>query len=148
MKAKQIKKSNQDVFRDMVLGILMYSVVLGFFNDYTKILSTGTYSTTFAVAIVLQILTYVTFMLKDSVVAQFSLTDKKSKIGLIFSVWLIMFFSKFVFLWVIDIIFGEQVEISGFIGLLVIIVVLTFAQKLVEYVDKKLAEIDKTTSNR
>ncbi len=148
MNAKKAPHSRQQFFRDMVLGALLYSVVLGFFNDYTEILYTGTYSTTFAVAIVLQVLTYLTFMLKDVVVAQFSLSDTKSKTGLIFSVWVIMFFSKFVFLWVIDIIFGEQVEISGFIGLLAIIIVLTVAQKLVGRVDKRFEELDKKASNR
>ena len=47
----------QALFRSMLAGILLYSVVLGFFNDYTDILHTGTYSVTFAVAVVMQVLT-------------------------------------------------------------------------------------------
>lgn len=140
MKAKRTERSRQAIFREMILGILLYSVVLGFFNDYTEILYTGTYSTTFAAAIVLQLLTFATFLLKDKVVARFTSKEQVNKVGMLFSVWLIVFFSKFVFLWVIDIIFGDQVEISGFVRLLVIIVVLTLAQKAVEYIDKKLAD--------
>ena len=61
--------ARQRLFRSMILGTLIYSVVLGLFNDYTSILHTRSYSTTFAVAVVMQILTYGTFFLKDWTVA-------------------------------------------------------------------------------
>ncbi len=125
----------------MVVGILLYSVVLGFFNDYTNILHTGTYSVTFALAIVMQILTYLTFIAKDRVIDWFNRVYKsKNKIWLIFSVWLVIFLSKFVFLWVIEFIFRGAVEISGFFGLLIIVVILTIAQKLLELTYNKLED--------
>ena len=129
----------QELFRSMVLGTLIYSVVLGFFNDYTSILHTRSYSTTFAVAVVMQVLTYATFLLKDKTVAWFRQDGKdRHKAGMIFSVWLIMFLSKFVFLGAIGIIFRDDVEISGFVGLLLIIICMTLAQALIERVDAKL----------
>ena len=132
--------SRQKLFQEMVLGVLLYTVVLGFFNDYTDILDTDTYSVTFAVAVVMQILTYLTFALKDIVVKKFNKNGKtERKFALAFVIWLIMFFSKFVFLGVISVIFSEDVEISGFVGLLLIIACLTIAQKLVEVTYKKLA---------
>jgi hypothetical protein len=139
---KKIDINNkQEIFRNMVVGILLYSVVLGFFNDYTNILHTGTYSVTFALAIVMQILTYLTFMTKDRVIGWFNRVDKsKNKIWLIFSVWLVIFLSKFVFLWVIEYIFRGTVEISGFFGLLIIVVILTIAQKLLELTYNKLED--------
>lgn len=132
--------AKQELFQSMVLGTLLYSVVLGFFNDYTDILSTVSYSTTFAVAIVLQLLTYATFLVKDRIVSYFKQKEANNKHWIVLSVWFLMFSSKFVFLAVIDAIFRENVEISGFIGLLLIIICLTLAQNLVEYIDKKLAE--------
>lgn len=132
--------AKQKLFQEMVLGVLLYTVVLGFFNDYTDVLYTGTYSVTFAVAVVMQILTYLTFALKDIVVKKFNKNGKtERKFALAFVIWLIMFFSKFVFLGVISVIFSEDVEISGFVGLLLIIACLTIAQKLVEVTYKKLA---------
>jgi hypothetical protein len=129
----------QQLFRSMVLGTLIYSVVLGFFNDYTSILHTRSYSTTFAVALVMQLLTYATLLLKDKTVAWFRREGAgRSKAGMIFSVWLIMFLSKFVFLGAIGIIFGDAVEISGFVGLLLIIVCMTLAQALIEWIDARL----------
>ncbi len=134
-----IKKSKQKIYREIILGILLYSVVLGFFNDYTNILHTGTYSVTFAVAIVMEMLTYLTFLLKDLIVGWFK--DKEGKIyryAMFFSVWLVLFLSKFVFLEVIAIVFRSEVKIKGFVGLLIIVICLTAAEKIVNLIDKRL----------
>ena len=134
------ESNSQALFREMLIGTLLYSVVIGFFNDYTTMMHTGTYSVTFTVAIVLQLLTYLTLLLKKRVVAYY-----KTKAGtwvksaMVFSVWLILFFSKFVFLAVIDVIFGENVEIRGFVSLLIIIIVMTLTQQLVSYIYDTLA---------
>lgn len=141
--SQQIDKINpkQAFFREMVLGTLVYSVVLGFFNDYTNILQTKSFSVTFGVAIVMQILTYATFLLKDMVVKHFkNKNGKYSKAGLAFGVWLIMFFSKFVFLAVIEFIFSNDVKISGFFGLFAIILTMTIAKQLVDYIYRALAD--------
>jgi hypothetical protein len=133
--------NKQKIFSNMFVGILLYSVVLGFFNDYTDILHTTSYSVTFALAIVMQILTYLTFLAKDKVVILFNKKQSaKHKVGLIISVWLILFLSKFVFLAVIGIIFRQQVYISGFVGLLIIVVCITIVQKIADIIDNKLAE--------
>lgn len=138
---EKLSKSKQKIYREIILGTLLYSVVLGFFNDYTHILHTDTYSITFAVAIVMEILTYLTFVFKDVVAGWFKKKDGKIyRYGLIFSIWLILFLSKFIFLEVIAIVFRNEVKISGFIGLLLIVICLTIAQKVVELVDRKLAE--------
>ncbi|MET0863100.1 MAG: hypothetical protein ABWZ98_02085 [Nakamurella sp.] len=129
----------QAFFRSMLVGILLYSVVLGFFNDYTEILHTGSYSVTFAVAIVMQVLTYLTFAAKDFAVSWFRRRGgPKHKVGIVVSVWLIMFLSKFVFLAAIAVVFQGSVQVSGFVGLLVVIACMTVAQRLVEIVDQKL----------
>jgi hypothetical protein len=125
----------------MLLGTLLYSVIIGFFNDYTDIMHTGTYSTTFMLAIVMQLLTFATFWVKDIVAKQIkALNRPRGKILLGFGVWLVIFLSKFVFLWAISIIFRDSVQISGFVGLLLVIVLMTAVQKLVELIDAKLAK--------
>lgn len=144
----QIMSSSQNelskkqlVFREMVLGTLVYAVVLGFFNDYTSILATKSYSTTFLVAVVLQILTYLTLLVKKKVSSTFKhKSGTGNKVGHVFSVWLVLFLSKFVFLAVISFIFGDYVEISGFIGLLVIIITMTVAKEAIDYIFKKLGD--------
>jgi len=133
--------SRQELFRTMFVGVLLYTVVLGFFNDYTHILHTGTYSVTFMVAIVLQVLTYLTFAFKDWVVKRIkNRGGNNQKLGIVLSVWAIMFFSKFVFLGAISVIFRGEVEISGFVGLLIIVACLTLVQWLVEAIYEKLGD--------
>ena len=65
---------------------------------------------------------------------------KKYLAALVFGVWLIMFISKFVFLAVIDSIFGSSVEISGFVGLVIIILTMTVAKYIIDAVYTKLAK--------
>lgn len=131
----------QAIYREMVLGTLVYSVVLGFFNDYTDILHTKSYSTTFLVAVVLQILTYLTLIVKKRVSMRFTnITHPRNKVFHILSVWLILFLSKFIFLAVIDVIFGSAVEISGFSGLLLIIITMTVAKEAIDYAFNALAD--------
>jgi len=127
-------------FQEMVLGTLVYAVVLGFFEDHTEILNTWSYTITFLVAVVMQILTYLTFQLKAVVVRHFKVKEgSKAKIAMVLGVWLILFLSKFVFLAVIDVIFGESVKISGFVGLMMIIITMTVTKKLIDYVYERLA---------
>jgi hypothetical protein len=130
----------QNLFQEMTLGILIYAVVLGFFEDYTNIISTWSYSVTFFVAIVMQILTYITFWLKSKIVNRFKGKEGKKYLAvIIFAVWMVMFFSKFVFLFVIDFIFRDSVKLSGFLGLIIIIVTMTIVKKLIDVVYIKLS---------
>lgn len=59
---------------------------------------------------------------------------------MIFIVWLIMFLSKFVFIWVIDKIFGENITINGFFGIFAVILSVTVIHKLADLSFKKLGE--------
>jgi hypothetical protein len=129
----------QALFQNIFIGTLLYSVVLGFFNDYTDFLETSSYSSTFAAAIVMQVLTFATLSIKDIVKGWFDgYTGKLKKAGLAVSIWLILFISKFVFLVIIDLIFQEDVEISGFGGLLLIVLCMTIIQESVRIFYNKL----------
>lgn len=135
----------QVVFRDMILGILAYAVVLGFFVDYTDIVQTTSYSTTFAVAVVMQVLTYVTLILKDKILAVIKNKYRIMHKGILaFVIWFIVFVSKFIYLAVIDVLFGESVEISGFVGLMAVIITVTLLSYVLLYIQNKLG---KTTLN-
>jgi MFS family permease len=131
--------SKQVLFRNMLLGTLLYSVVIGFFNDYTDILNTRSYSITFALALLLQILTFFTFELKRFIIKKAKkLKGKKGKAVLVFGVWGTLFISKFVFLWAIGVVFGNAVYISGFMNIFYVVLVMTIAQKILIYIDQKL----------
>ena len=129
----------QRVFADWVLGTLLYAVVLGFFNDYTNLLRIASFSILFAAALVLQALTAATFRVKDIVTKPFAdRSRRRSRLGYGLSLWAISFFSKFVFLEVIVLIFGSAVKINGFVGLMLIVVTMVAVQKAIETTYSKL----------
>lgn len=129
----------QRLFTEMLAGALIYSVVLGFFNDYTDILYTSSYSVTFMAALLMQALVFPTFRLKARIARWFKpKPGRKPKIAMVLSVWAVMFFSKFVFLAALNFAFGESIEIRGFVGLVAIIVSATVLTKLTALAYKKL----------
>lgn len=137
----QLSAPRQQLFREMVFGTLVYAVVLGFFEDYTEILSTWSYTITFLVAVVLQLLTYATLWLKSLVVRQFKGKEGKKAFALMaFAVWFLMFSSKFVFLGVIEFVFGSAVDITGFVGLMLIIITMTIVKRLIDLAYARLAQ--------
>jgi hypothetical protein len=133
--------AKQELFRDWTRGTLLYAVVMGFFNDYTDLLSVDSFSILFLAAVVMQALTFATLSLKKRTAARFrSRPGKTNVVGLALSIWAIMFFSKFVFLWVLDVIFGTSVEVSGFVGLVLIIAAMLVIDWALELVDRRLAD--------
>jgi hypothetical protein len=114
---------------------------MGFFNDYTDYLRIESFSTVFLAALVMQALTFFTFSFKGWVSRWYrGRTGTGVKIAHGLSIWAIMFFSKFVFLEVIDIVFGEAVEITSFVGLILIIATMVILSRLIELVDRRLAD--------
>jgi hypothetical protein len=133
-------QDKQKIFRNMLIGTLLYTVVIGFFNDYTDILHTRSYSITFALAVVLQLLTFATFYVKGLMVKRSrKFSGVRAKFALVFGVWIVLFLSKFVFLWAIGAIFNDSVELTGFVNIFVVVLTMTLAQRLLEYIDTRLA---------
>ena len=119
--ANKSQSKNQAIFKDMFVGTLLYAVVMGFYCDYTDILNTSS------------------FWVKGRVSSWFKAREgKKYKVGRIIGMWLVLFLSKFVFLEVIDVIFGDSVSISGFVGLMGIILTMTIIDRLSAYVYSRL----------
>lgn len=136
--------SKQRIFREWTSGTLIYAVVMGFFNDYTDFLQIESFSTVFLAALVMQALTSATFSVKKRVNIWYQgRTGTGTKIAHGLSIWAIMFFSKFVFLGVIDIVFASAVEISSFVGLMLIIAVMVILSRLIEVIDRKLGRADR-----
>jgi hypothetical protein len=131
----------QLLFKELFVGTLIYAVVLGFFNDYTSIVYAKSFSTIFFAAAVLETLTYGAFLLKARLVSLLSKHPGTIYKGLkYFSVWLVMFLSKFVFVWAVDIVFGNNINIYGFFGILSIVLAVTIIHKLADKVFIALGE--------
>lgn len=128
----------QEIFIQMVIGTLIYSVVFGFFSDYTNLVHTNSYSITFIAALLMQLLVYPTFKLKSLIARWFRKKNTKArKVGLVFTIWAILFVSKFIFLEVLNVVLGDYIEI-GFIGIILVIICSTILTKLTQIIYTKL----------
>lgn len=138
--------SRQLVFKELFVGTLLYAIVLGFFDDYTSIVDARSFTYVFLAAIVLEVLTCTALAVKDAIVGHLRHRGTRSAIALMaFGVWFVMFSSKFVFIWAIDLVFGEDVNINGFFGIFVVALLVTVAHRLADLVFVRLGE--STTSD-
>lgn len=125
----------QRLFSVLFMNTLIYAVVLGFFNDYTTIVYAKSFSYIVYASVVLALMTYGAFWLNGKIVKRFGATRKAV---MVFGVWLVLFLSKFVFVWVIDVIFGNDVNVYGFFGILAVVACVTIVTKLAEYTYDRL----------
>lgn len=131
----------QLVFDELFVGTLIYAVVLGFFDDYTQMVDAVSFSTIFLAGLVLELLTFAVMAAKKRVI--FTLKVNRSLLGritMVFSVWAILFVSKFVFVWVVDLIFGDNINIYGFFGILSVALSATVIGKVADYTFTRLGK--------
>lgn len=129
----------QLLFKELFVGTLIYAVVLGFFDDYTSMVEATSFSYVFLAAIVLEALTCGAFALKDTIVGRLRHRNTRGAIALMaVGVWFVMFASKFVFIWAIDLVFGDDVDINGFFGILTVALVVTVVHRLADWVFVRL----------
>jgi hypothetical protein len=131
--------SQQLLFKELFVGTLIYAVVLGFFDDHTSIVEAQSYTHVFLAAIVLEVLTCAALAVKDAIIGRLRHRDASGTIALmVFGVWFVMFTSKFVFIWAIDLVFGDAVDINGFFGIFVVALVVTVVHRLADWVFVRL----------
>lgn len=133
--------SRQLLFKELFVGTLIYAVVLGLFNDYTSIVYAKSFSTILLTAITLEILTCLAFQLKSQIIVW--LKSREGVLYLVlmfFCVWLVMFLSKFVFVWAIDMIFDNNMNINGFFGVLLVVLCVTIIHKIADILFKRLGD--------
>lgn len=137
----KVKKFNsaQLIYQEIFIGTLIYVAVLGLFNDYTNIVSVRSFSTILFSSIVLELLTFGAFKLKSKIISVL-----KNKHGTIyrflafFFVWLTLFLSKFVFIWTLNLLFGDYISIHGFFGILVVVLSVTIIHKVTYFIFLRL----------
>ncbi|HTO01440.1 MAG TPA: hypothetical protein VL068_12260 [Microthrixaceae bacterium] len=143
MNNPRLFNSRQLLFKELFVGTLIYSVVLGFFDDYTSIVEVRSFTYVVLAAIVLELLTCLVLAIKNRIVRHFRHRDSRGATALMaFGVWFVMFTSKFVFIGAIDLVFGDYVNISGFFGIFILALVATVAHRLADQVFIRLGPTD------
>ena len=141
--------SKQLIFKELFVGTLIFCVVLGFLNDYTSIVEAKSFSILFFASFVLEVLTYLVFMVKKKVIALL-----KNREGILyriitfFCVWVVAFASKFLFIWAIDVVFGDDITIHGFLGILLVVASVTIIHKLADTVFMRLGQTPPSTQSQ
>jgi hypothetical protein len=131
--------SRQLLFKELFVGTLIYAVVLGFFDDYTSIVEARSFSYVFFAAILLEVLTLGAVAVKDVIVGKLRERDfRGATVLMALGVWFVLFASKFVFIWAIDLVFGDDVDINGFFGILAVALTATVVHRLANWMFVRL----------
>jgi hypothetical protein len=120
-------------FSSWMKDVLIYIVVLNLFVEYVDAIVIDSFTISIFTAILLKALLDVILGLEHRVADYFQQrTGPVSKVLRVVSTWLILFLSKFVILEVVDVVFGDHVELGGFITVLSLVLVMMIAREIVQ----------------
>jgi len=130
---------SQHLFLDWMTAVLVYTVILNLFVEYSDAFVIDSFTISVLTAIVLKAFLDIILGLEHRVAAFFMAREGTffRVLGILIT-FSILFLSKFVILEAIDIIFGDHVEISGFIPLVALIITMLVAEFLVHKIYERL----------
>lgn len=113
--------------------VLIYIVVLNLFVEYVDAIVIDSFSISIFTAVLLKALLDLILGLEHRVAHYFEQrTGPLAKVLRVVFTWLILFLSKFLILEVVDIVFGDHVELGGFITVLSLVLVMMIAREVVQ----------------
>ena len=131
--------SGQERFTSWASDVLVYTVVLNLFVEYSAAIVIDSFTISIFTAVVLKImldlLTSVEHRAQEFV-------GRYSKTLAFFTTWAILFLSKFVILEVIDFVFGEHVDLGHFLDVLLLVITMMVARELTRRVYVALGDQD------
>ena len=125
--------SGQRVFLRYFTAVLIDLVVINLFAEYWEYVELGSFSVSLAVALLLQVLLTLTLKIEHRVADFFN--ARNATVMRFASAWLILFLSKFLMLWAIDVSFGDQMQFlgpwHGVVAFIAVIMTMLAAEELV-----------------
>ena len=137
----------QEIYISWAKDVLIYILVLNLFVEYAANIVIDSFTISIFTAIVLKILLDIVLKFEDKVGDFF-----KARPGIvsnflrIISMWLILFLSKFLILEVIDLIFGEHVELGKFLDVIILVISLMVAREIFDRIYRALGEREPATN--
>jgi hypothetical protein len=123
----------QMVFFSWAKDVLIYIVVLNLFVEYVDAIVIDSFTISIFTAILLKALLDLILRFEHRVAHFFQQrTGSLTKVLQVVSMWLILFISKFVILEVVDLVFGEHVELGGFITVVLLVLTMMIAREIVQ----------------
>lgn len=133
--------ANQARFASWMTDVLVYTVVLNVFVEYSDAIVIDSFTISILTAVLLKALLDVIAGLEHRVAAYFRAGEGTLYTVLGYaSVFGILFLSKFVILEVVDIVFGEHVDLGHFIDIILLIVAMIAARLIVRQIYVRLGD--------
>ena len=131
----------QQVFASWVTDVLVFIVVLELFVEYLPTVITESFTISILTAVVLKLLIDAIARLEHHVSGWFKRREGSGwrLLGLVTMI-AILFFSKFLVLEVIDIVFGDRVTLGGFIEVAVLVLTMILARLGLTWTYRRLGE--------
>ena len=126
----------QMIFFSWTKDVLIYILVLNLFVEYNTKIVIDSFTISIFTALLLKILLEIILQLEHKVSAAF----KAYKVLRILLVWLILFGSKFLILEIVDIVFGEHVQLGKFLDVILLVITLMVARVVFQRIYLALGE--------
>jgi hypothetical protein len=125
--------ARQRAFASWATDILLYIVVLNLYVEYSEVKVIESFTISILTAVLLKIL-LATIMVGKSAVWRWAKAreSRSSTLIAIVGVWAIAFFSKFVILEAVNLVFSDYVTFGGFGDVMLLVVCMIVARELVE----------------
>ena len=135
----QTVSRKQELFLRYFTATLIDLTVLNMFAEYWDKITITSFGVSLLVAIILQTLLKMTIFLEHSIGEYFkSNASLKMKILRILSAWTILFVSKLIILWILQVIFSDAIVFTGSYHGLLAFIVLVIAILVAEYLVTRL----------
>ena len=137
----------QMIFFSWTKDVLIYIIVLNLFVEYNTKIVIDSFTISILTAILLKALLEIILRFEHRVADFFKARPGKfSKFLRFMSTWIILFASKFLILEIVDLVFGDHVELGKFLDVILLVIALMVAREVVQWIYLSLGE-DATASS-
>lgn len=131
--------NRQQVFASYVTDVLVYIVVLNLFVEHSDAIVIDSFSISILTAVLLKVLLDLILSAEHRVSDFFKRRHHPiANVLRVLSVWLILFLSKFLILEAVDLVFGDHVELGGFLQVVLLVIVMMVARQAFESIYRSL----------
>jgi len=128
-------------YADFMMDVLVYTVVLNLFVEYNDAIVIDSFTVSLLTAVVMKVLIDVIQSLVDRVKSYFGPKEgSAAHIALVASAWAIMFFSKIAILVVVAVIFEDDVDLGGFLDVLILTIAMMVARRASSAIFQRLGD--------
>lgn len=128
-------------FASWMTDVLVYIVVLNLFVEWVDAVVIDSFTISILTAVLLKIVLDVILAFEHRVGEFFARQEGAAwRVGRFASVWAILFLSKFLLLEIVDIVFGDHVELGGLVEVILLVLALMAARELFAEIYRRLGD--------